>query len=123
MGVLPLARVGWGALMVACGVALVQVAGQAGGAAIAAGAAMAVLPDLALLYGIGPGLAKGQIAPRAVPFYNAVHLVWGPLAATGLGLLLGEPVLLAAGLGWALHVAMDRTAGYGLRTGAGFQRA
>ena len=30
-------------------------------------------PDLAVLYGIAPGLARGQLHPRAVPLYNALH--------------------------------------------------
>src|SRR4051812_33395977 len=37
-------------------------------------------PDLALFAGIAPGLAKGQLHPRAVPLYNALHRFWGPLA-------------------------------------------
>src|SRR5262245_22225308 len=30
-------------------------------------------PDVALLAGMGGGLAKGQLHPRAVPLYNALH--------------------------------------------------
>jgi predicted anti-sigma-YlaC factor YlaD len=42
--------------------------------------AFALAPDLAVVYGIAPGLARGQLHPRAVPFYNALHRFWGPLA-------------------------------------------
>lgn len=45
--------------------------------------AFALAPDLAVLYGIAPGLARGQLHPRAVPIYNALHQFWGPLALGG----------------------------------------
>jgi hypothetical protein len=85
--------------------------------------AFGAAPDLALLVGIAPGLAKGQLHPRAVPFYNALHRFWGPaalaLAATagplGVGYLIGA-------LAWAVHISLDRASGYGLRTRDGFQR-
>jgi hypothetical protein len=81
-------------------------------------------PDLALLLGAGRGLAQGQLHPRAVRLYNLVHQPWGPLLlalAVAAG-LLGVGFLVGA-LAWALHVAIDRVAGYGLRTPDGFQRA
>lgn len=84
--------------------------------------AFAVLPDLALLPGISPGLEKGQLHPRAVPLYNLAHRFWGPAllgAAAVAG--LGVAVFIAA-LAWALHNALDRSVGYGLRTPEGFQR-
>jgi hypothetical protein len=80
-------------------------------------------PDLALLLGVGAGLAPGQLHPRAVPLYNAVHRFWGPVAlvtAASLGLLGGG--WLVAGLAWGVHVALDRSVGYGLRTREGFQQ-
>src|SRR6059036_1581897 len=82
-----------------------------------------VAPDLALVLGIAPRLAHGQLHPRAVPVYNAVHRAWGPVAlmavaATGI---VG-PGWFVAGLGWAFHVALDRSAGYTLRTPDGFLR-
>ncbi|MDX6690582.1 MAG: hypothetical protein QOG15_2039 [Solirubrobacteraceae bacterium] len=82
-----------------------------------------VAPDLALAFGGGSGLSPGQLHPRAVGLYNAVHRVWGPLAvlaACGAGVLGGGWLVLA--LAWATHVALDRTIGYGLRDAAGFQR-
>src|SRR4051812_8384943 len=86
-------------------------------------AAFAVGPDLALLAGIAPGLERGQLAPRAVPLYNALHLAAGPLlllAAVLAGLV--PAALLGAALAWGAHVALDRAVGYGLRGRDGFQR-
>jgi hypothetical protein len=82
-----------------------------------------VAPDLALLLGIGKGLEPGRLHPRAVPAYNAVHRPWGPLALMALA-TAGLPGLgwFVAGLGWAFHVALDRSAGYGLRAPDGYQR-
>ena len=84
----------------------------------------AVGPDLALLLGAGAGLARGQLHPRAVPAYNAAHRFWGPIAlmiAAGTGLL--GPAWFIGGVAWAMHIALDRTVGYGLRDRHGFQRA
>jgi len=80
--------------------------------------------DLALLAGAGSGLAQGQLHPRAVPLYNALHRIAGPavlLAAVVIG-SLGQAWLIG-GLAWAFHIALDRALGYGLRTRDGFQRA
>ena len=84
--------------------------------------AFLVAPDLALLLGFGRNLEKGRLHPRAVPFYNAAHSFAGPalLALASLALPAGW---LVAALAWALHIAMDRTIGYGMRTRDGFQRS
>ena len=82
----------------------------------------AMAPDLALLAGAGPGLERGQIHPRAVPFYNAVHRFWAPAVLVAVSLLLA-PAWLAAGLAWIAHIAFDRSLGFGLRSPEGFQRA
>ncbi len=82
----------------------------------------AVAPDLALFAGMSPGIERGQLHPRAVPLYNALHNPAGPLllgVAAALG--LGMPWLVAA-LAWGAHIAVDRAAGYGPRTAEGFQR-
>ena len=79
--------------------------------------AFGAAPDLALFVGIGSGLAKGQLHPRAVPLYNALHRFIGPI------LLAFVPGFLVGALAWALHIAVDRTVGYGLRTRDGFQHA
>ena len=86
----------------------------------------AIGPDLAFLVGIGqPGtLERGQMPSRAVPVYNALHRIWGPLA---LGILATAgfvaPVLLVGALVWGFHIFFDRAIGYGLRTRDGFQRS
>jgi hypothetical protein len=83
----------------------------------------ALAPDLAVLYGIAPGLARGQLHPRAVPLYNALHRFWGPLAFAVVVLASGLPLTyVAAALAWAGHVAFDRAIGVRLRTPDGFQR-
>jgi hypothetical protein len=87
-------------------------------------AAFAIAPDLALFLGMGTGLAKGQLHPRAVGAYNLLHRFWGPLALGALALLSLIPAgFLVGALAWAFHVALDRAVGYGLRTRDGFQRA
>jgi hypothetical protein len=86
-------------------------------------AVFALAPDLALLVGAGEDLERGRIHPRAVRLYNLAHRFWGPIAlgivaATGLvavGYLVGA-------LAWGLHIALDRSLGYGLRTPDGRQR-
>ena len=85
-------------------------------------AASFVAPDVALLLGAGRGLAPGQLHPRAVPLYNALHHPAGPLVPAALwaaGLTGAGP--LAAALACGAHIAMDRAAGYGLRTRRGHQ--
>jgi hypothetical protein len=82
----------------------------------------ALAPDATLFLGIAPGLAKGQIHPRAVPLYNALHRVLGPVVLAAAALLwLGLPWLVAA-LAWGAHIALDRSLGIGLRTRDGFIR-
>lgn len=81
-------------------------------------------PDLALLPGVGRGLERGQLHPRAVPLYNALHRLWGPAALLAAALALGlAPAWTVGALAWGAHVAVDRTVGYGLRTRDGFQRS
>jgi hypothetical protein len=87
-------------------------------------AAFGLGPDLALFAGAGSGLERGQLHPRAVPLYNALHRFRGPvilLAAAPVG-LVGSGWFIG-GLAWALHIAIDRALGFGLRTPDGFQRA
>ena len=81
-------------------------------------------PDLALFLGAGRGLVRGQLHPRAVPLYNLLHRFWGPVLLGALALVGVVSSAFAVGaLAWALHVAVDRAVGYGLRTRDGFQRA
>ena len=85
--------------------------------------AFAVMPDIGLLAGISPNLQKGQIHPRAVPLYNALHRLVGPAALLLIGATgaVGDWALVAA-VAWAAHVAVDRALGYGLRDREGFVR-
>ncbi|HET6690062.1 MAG TPA: DUF4260 family protein [Miltoncostaeaceae bacterium] len=81
-------------------------------------------PDVALSLGIGRGLERGQLHPRAVPLDNALHHPAGPvtvLALCAAGVLGAGPA--AGALAWGAHILMDRAAGYGLRTRDGLQRA
>ena len=85
-----------------------------------------VLPDLTFLVALdeAPRMAKGQLAPRAVPYYNAMHRALVPLALLVLytvGPFTWAPAF-AALCGWLAHISYDRAFGYGLRTKEGFQR-
>ncbi|MER5433335.1 DUF4260 family protein [Streptomyces sp. NPDC002588] len=88
--------------------------------------AFLVLPDLAFLVALddAPHMAKGQLPPRAVPYYNALHRAAVPLAL--LALYAFAPFtwapLFAALCGWLAHISYDRALGYGPRTKEGFQR-
>jgi hypothetical protein len=82
-------------------------------------------PDLAFLVGIGTmgPLQRGQMPPRAVPAYNALHRAWGPAGLAVLAMLDVVPgALLIGALVWAFHIACDRAVGYSLRTRDGWQR-
>jgi hypothetical protein len=120
---LPLKRLAYAAIAVALlTAAVVEIVTQDTGLwqFFAFGAA----PDLALFVGIAPNLAKGQLHPRAVPLYNALHRIAGPIVlavAATVGPL--APAYLVAALAWGLHIAVDRAAGYELRTPDGFQRS
>ena len=86
--------------------------------------AFALGPDLAVLYGIAPGLARGQLHPRAVSLYNALHRFWGPLGLAVAAVVTGLPLGYVAGaIAWGLHVAFDRAIGLRPRSPDGFQRA
>lgn len=83
----------------------------------------AVLPDIALLLAVTGDHQPGQLPRTAVPAYNALHhplapVAIGTAAATGL---VGTYWLVAATT-WGAHIALDRAAGYGLRTKDGWQR-
>jgi Domain of unknown function (DUF4260) len=81
-------------------------------------------PDLALIYGMSGGLARGQLHGRAVPAYNLVHRFWCPAALAAFAASGLIPIGFFVGaLAWGFHIALDRALGYGLRTRDGFQRA
>jgi uncharacterized protein DUF4260 len=82
----------------------------------------AMAPDLSFLVGMSGGLARGQLHPRAVPIYNAVHRYWAPVVLVGIMFLVHSPEWVAAGLAGIAHISFDRALGFGLRTREGFQR-
>lgn len=88
--------------------------------------AFLIAPDLTFLVAVGdaPHMAKGQLPPRAVPFYNAAHRALIPVAL--MALYTFTPIewapAFAALCGWLAHISYDRAFGYGLRTKEGFQR-
>ena len=87
-------------------------------------AAFGLGPDLALLYGVGTNLEKGQLHPRAVRAYNLAHRYWLPLGLIALAAFELVPFgFFVGGLAWCFHISLDRAVGYGLRTRDGFQRA
>jgi hypothetical protein len=83
----------------------------------------AAAPDLTFVTAGGRGLAKGQINPRAVPYYNAAHSLIGPTLMAVASLALSWPPVWTVGaLAWAAHIGADRALGFGPRTREGFQR-
>ncbi|MEU5577625.1 DUF4260 family protein [Streptomyces huasconensis] len=86
-----------------------------------------IAPDLTFLVGLrdAPHMARGQLPPRAVPFYNAAHRALVPATLIAVLLTVGQAVwapVLAALCGWLAHISYDRAFGFGLRTKEGFQR-
>lgn len=108
-------------------VALAIVVGvRSGGVAWVLVVVFAVAPDLTMLIRDGTPTVQGQLSPPAVPFYNGVHRLWGPLAllpvAAIVAVAVNQQAWLAAPLAWLAHVSLDRSLGFGLRTADGFQR-
>ncbi|GAA2587170.1 MULTISPECIES: DUF4260 family protein [Streptomyces] len=99
-----------------------------GGGTIPLGILGFIAPDLTLFVGPSGPREPGQLPRGKVPAYNLVHRPIVPL----LGLIVvpflpgegpGANVgLFTFALGWLLHIASDRTLGYGLRTADGWQR-
>jgi uncharacterized protein DUF4260 len=126
-------RVAWIALTVFLAAFAVFESAKYGFATTAAAITFFVLPDLTMFIGVkeaatqaaaGAPHQPGRLQPRAVPFYNAMHRAWVPLlilVAYSLGPIVWPP-LFTAGLGWLTHIALDRAAGYGLRTPEGFRK-
>jgi hypothetical protein len=114
-------RVAWAALAVFLLAFIVLEVINHGGSALVAALLLMVAPDLTMLIGARDG-GDGRLSPRAVPYYNAMHRPWVPLAvlvvysAGGLGSWVP---LFTAALGWLAHIALDRAFGYGLRESDG----
>jgi len=117
-------RVAWAALAVFLLAFLVLEVINHGGPALVAALLFLIAPDLTMLIGAGSA-GHGKLSPKAVPFYNAAHRPWLPLAvlvvysAGGLG---DWVPLFTAGLGWLAHIAVDRAFGYGPRERDGSRR-
>ncbi|HZA83489.1 MAG TPA: DUF4260 family protein [Actinomycetes bacterium] len=116
-------RLAWLAIGLAAATLTVIQVTRHGAGALALAVTLAIAPDLTMLVGASRKLARGQLAPTAVPFYNAANRVWGPLVLLAAGAVWpGSAALLAGGLAWLAHVGLDRGLGFGLRNPAGFQR-
>jgi hypothetical protein len=83
-----------------------------------------IVPHLTVLVGIGRPHAHGQLAPRAVPLFNAMHQPVLPIAVLGLaaaGIL--SPFWLVGALAWLSHIVVDWGFDNGLRTRDGYLRS
>jgi uncharacterized protein DUF4260 len=82
-----------------------------------------IVPHLTVLVGAGQPHARGQLARRAVPLFNAMHHPALPLALLGLAAIgILPPFWLAGALAWLGHIAVDLALGDGLRTADGWRR-
>jgi hypothetical protein len=73
--------------------------------------------------GFGQPHARGQLAPRAVPLFNAMHHPALPLVVLGLAVAGILPAFwLVGALAWLSHIVVDRGFGDGLRTADGYLR-
>jgi hypothetical protein len=83
-----------------------------------------IVPHLPVLVGYVQPHARGQLAPRAVPLFNAMHHPVPPLAVLALaaaGVL--PPLWLVGALAWLSHIVIDWALGDGLRTADGYRVA
>lgn len=85
-----------------------------------------IAPDLTFFAAIGDHepVRQGQLPRKAVPFYNAAHRTWIPFALVAAYTVVPSKsaMLFTFLLAWMLHIAIDRVAGYTLRTKEGFLR-
>jgi hypothetical protein len=82
-----------------------------------------IVPHLTVLVGVGQPHARGQLAPRAVPLFNAMHHPAVPLALLGLAVAGILPTFwLVGALAWLGHIVVDLSFGDGLRTADGWRR-
>jgi hypothetical protein len=82
-----------------------------------------IVPHLTVLVGIGQPHGRGQLAPRAVPLFNAMHQPALPLALLGVAAAGTLPAFwLVGALAWLGHILVDVGLGDGLRTADGRRR-
>jgi hypothetical protein len=82
-----------------------------------------IVPHLTVLVGIGQPHARGQLAPRAVPLFNAMHHPALPLGLLGLATAGILPTFwLVGALAWLGHIVVDLGFRDGLRTADGWRR-
>jgi len=82
--------------------------------------AFGIAPHVTVLIGWGQSHGHGQLAPRAIPLFNAMHHPAVPLAVVGLaaaGIL--TPFWFVGGLAWLSHIVVDWAMGDGLRAADG----
>lgn len=81
-----------------------------------------ILPKLPFFLGIGQSTARGQLATRAVPLWNAMHHPAAPLALLAVAATGVLPAFWVVGaLAWLSHVVVDWGLGDGLRSVDGFR--
>jgi hypothetical protein len=121
---LPQQRSLWGTAAVSLLAATIVEMVSHGGAAIWAGLAGLIGPDLAFLIGVGQPNQPGLLPARAVPAYNLLHRVWLPVIMLAAA-IAADPShghaapYVTASLGWLAHIALDRALGFRLRAADG----
>jgi hypothetical protein len=82
-----------------------------------------IVPHLTVLLGVGQPHRRGQLGPRAVPLFNAMHHPAVPLALLAVAATGVLPAFwLAGSLAWLGHILVDLGLGDGLRTAEGWRR-
>jgi hypothetical protein len=80
-----------------------------------------IVPHLTAALGIGQPHAPGQMAPRAVPLFNAMHQPVVPLLVLGLAVAsVLPPFWLVGALAWLSHIVVDRAFGDRTRDADGY---
>jgi hypothetical protein len=103
------------ALSGAVGAAALVTGARVGGARSRVLWTTAVLPDIALLYGIEAAPDFERLPGYAVRPYNILHSPAVPAALLTLAAVTRSRRTAVAGLGWLGHIAVDRAFGYGPR--------
>ena len=81
-----------------------------------------ILPNVALVLGPGHATERGQLAPRAVPLWNALHHPAVPLVVAGIAATGAIPAFwLVGGLAWLGSLVVAWGFGDGLRSADGFR--